>query len=127
MKKLSVPVGFCFGPKHLSVRKRTDESRGLGYVQGQNGRDMTSADLHHPAPWVVDDQSVRDRIGLLVATVPIAANAERIAACVTACEGIPTEELRAGILQDLVACCEPTAGGRMRAILDRLKGRRARD
>jgi hypothetical protein len=88
---------------------------------------MSSSDRHHPAPWVVDGHFVRDRIGLPVATVPIAANAERIAACVTACEGIPSEELRAGILQDLVASCEPIASGRMRAILDRMKGRASRD
>lgn len=77
---------------------------------------------HHPAPWIVDGQQVRDRIGYAVATVPAPADAERIAACVTACEGIPSEELRAGIIQDLMAACEPIASGRMRAILDRMKG-----
>ncbi len=83
---------------------------------------MSSSDRHHPAPWVADGVYVRDRIGIVVATVLAGGNADRIAACVTACEGIPTEELRAGIIQDLVASCEPVATGRMRAILDRMKG-----
>lgn len=84
---------------------------------------MASSYRHHPPPWVVDGQFVRDRNGIAVATVSVAGNADRIAACVTACEGIPTGELQAGILQDLVAWCEPTATGRLRAILDRMKGK----
>ena len=84
---------------------------------------MASAYRHHPPPWVVDGLFVRDRNGIPVATVTVPGNAERIAACVTACEGIPTGELQAGILQDLVASCDPTATGRMRAILDRMKGK----
>jgi hypothetical protein len=84
---------------------------------------MASAYRHHPPPWVVDGLFVRDRNGIPVATVTVPGNAERIAACVTACEGIPTGELQAGILQDLVACCDPTATGRMRAILDRMQGK----
>ena len=84
---------------------------------------MATSYRHHPPPWVVDGLFVRDRNGLPVATVTAGGNAERIAACVTACEGIPTGELQAGILQDLVACCEPTATGRLRAILDRMRGK----
>jgi hypothetical protein len=71
----------------------------------------------------VDGLFVRDRNGVAVATVTADGNAERIAACVTACEGIPTGELQAGIIQDLVASCEPTGAGRLRAILDRMKGK----
>jgi hypothetical protein len=84
---------------------------------------MASSYRHHPPPWVADGLFVRDRNGIAVATVTDTGNAERIAACVTACEGIPTGELQAGIIQDLVAWCEPTATGRLRAILDRMKGR----
>lgn len=79
------------------------------------------AERHHPPPWVADGVLVRDRSGNAVATVLADGNAERIAACVTACAGIPTAELQAGILKDLVACCEPVATGRMRAILDRMR------
>ena len=84
---------------------------------------MASSYRHYPPPWVVDGPLVLDRNGIAVATVAAAGNAERIAACVTACEGIPTRELQAGIIEDLVAWCEPTATGRLRAILDRMKGR----
>ena len=84
---------------------------------------MPTSYRHHPPPWVVDGLFVRDRNGIPVATVTDLGNAERIAACVTACEGVPTGELQAGILQDLVACCEQTATGRLRAILDRMQGK----
>jgi hypothetical protein len=84
---------------------------------------MATSYRHHPPPWIVDGLFVRDRNGAAVATVTSAGNAERIAACVTACEGIPTGELQAGIIQDLVASCERTASGRLRAILDRMQGK----
>ena len=63
------------------------------------------------------------RYGAVAAHAVQAETAERIAACVNACAGIPTLELQAGILEDLLTACDKVIEPRLRAILDRLRRR----
>jgi hypothetical protein len=79
---------------------------------------------HTPAPWVASGREVLSREGRPVAIVAIEADAERIAACVSACKGVPTAELQAGIIRDLIDCCEQIPDNpRLRAILHRMTKR----
>ncbi len=47
-------------------------------------------------------------------------DARRIAACLKACEGIPTENLESGVLMRLVAACIHVNDPEIRATLDAL-------
>jgi hypothetical protein len=44
----------------------------------------------------------------------------RAAACVRACEGIPTDRLEDGVIVRLVAACVHVADGRVREVLEEL-------
>ena len=73
-------------------------------------------------PWVPHGSRVLDARGLKVVDAATPGDAERIAACVNACAGISTLELRAGILEDLfLACARVGEDSRIHAILDRLR------
>jgi len=48
----------------------------------------------------------------------------RIAACVQACEGIPTDRLEDGVIVRLVAACVHVADERVREVLEELSPRR---
>ena len=49
----------------------------------------------------------------------------RIAACVRACEGIPTDRLEDGVIVRLVAACVHVADERVREVLEELSPKRA--
>ena len=71
--------------------------------------------------YVAHGKQVLDAHGGVIAQAASALEAERLAACANACSGIPTRELEAGILQDLIAACGHDSSGRIRAILNRLR------
>ena len=75
-------------------------------------------------PWVAHGTQLLDAHGAVAAQAVHAETAERIAACVNACAGIPIMELQAGILEDLLAACDNAIDEpRLRAILDRVRRR----
>jgi hypothetical protein len=49
-----------------------------------------------------------------------AEQSRRAAACVRACEGIPTDRLEAGVIVRLVAACVHVADDRLREVLEEL-------
>ena len=71
--------------------------------------------------YVAHGKQVLDAHGSVIAHAASALEAERLAACANACSGIPTRELQAGILQDLIEACGRQASERIRAILNRLR------
>jgi hypothetical protein len=71
--------------------------------------------------YVAHGKQVLDGHGGVLAHAASPLGAERLAACANACNGIPTRELEAGILQDLFEACGRQAPERIRAILNRLQ------
>lgn len=77
---------------------------------------MSEKTLHTPEPWAADGCFVRqaDRYWVVgtasyqcIRNGTADANARRIAACVNACQGIPTEALEAGALPHLLSSLPP--------------------
>ena len=71
--------------------------------------------------YVAHGKQVLDGHGTVIAQAVSNAEANRLAACANACRGIPTRELEAGILQDLIAACGRQLPERIRAILKRIQ------
>lgn len=70
---------------------------------------------HTPEPWVVDDEifvdgpdgkSIFGGASTQRSDEECAANADRIAACVNALKGIPTEAIEGGVIKDLLDAAE---------------------
>jgi hypothetical protein len=57
---------------------------------------------------------------------PIDEEARRIAACLKACESIPTEALESQVILRLVAACVSLRDPRVREVLEEMSGRPAR-
>jgi hypothetical protein len=76
------------------------------------------------APWTATALQVLDRREVL-ATAKDSEAAERIAACVNACRGVPTSELDSGVLVDLLAHCDQAFGRDEvgQALLKRIRGK----
>ncbi|HKD11086.1 MAG TPA: hypothetical protein VKE50_03385 [Thermoanaerobaculia bacterium] len=55
---------------------------------------------------------------------PIDEEARRVAACVKACEGIPTEALESQVILRLVAACVSLRDPRLREVLEEMSDRR---
>jgi hypothetical protein len=52
--------------------------------------------------------------------------ARRVAACLKACEGIPTEALESQVILRLVAACVSLRDPRLREVMEEMSDRRAR-
>jgi hypothetical protein len=57
---------------------------------------------------------------------PVSVDARRIAACLKACEGVPTEKLEEGVIVQLVAACIHLDDPDVREILEELSPLRPR-